>query len=104
MFIVDDVLADMLGEDLVQHVVDRQAEALFVLQQLLHQEGVKVVGVHHVVPATHHHQIRLSSCRDHFVFSPQLYSAIESRELTMRGGLCKNCYNSSQVIRINDLM
>ena len=59
VFVVDDVLPNMLGEDLVQHVVDRQAEALLVLQQLLHQEGVKVVGVHHVVPATHHHQIRL---------------------------------------------
>ena len=50
MFVVDDVLADMLGEDLVEDVVDRQAQALLVLQQLLHQEGVKVVRVHHVVP------------------------------------------------------
>ena len=57
MFIVDDVLADMLGEDLVQHVVDRQAEALLVLQQLLHQEGVKVVGVHHVVPGRQQSQL-----------------------------------------------
>ena len=54
MFVVDDVLADMLGEDLVQHVVHRQAEAGLVLQQLLHQEGVQVVGVHHVVPSTEH--------------------------------------------------
>ena len=56
MFVVDDVLADMLSEDLVQDVVDGQAETLLMLQQLLHQEGVKVVRVHHVVPATQHYQ------------------------------------------------
>ena len=50
VFVVDDVLADMLGEDLVQDVVHRQAQTRLVLQQLLHQEGVKVVRVHHVVP------------------------------------------------------
>ena len=50
MFVVDDVLADVLGEDLVEHVVHRQAQTGLVLQELLNQEGVKVVRVHHVVP------------------------------------------------------
>lgn len=52
VFVVDDVLADMFGEDLVEHIVDREAQTGLVLQQLLNQEGVKVVRVHHVVPAT----------------------------------------------------
>ena len=51
VFVVDDVLADMLGEDLVQDVVHRQARTRLVLQQLLNQKGVKVVRVHYVVPA-----------------------------------------------------
>ena len=68
MFVVDDVLADMLGEDLVEDVVDREAQALLVLQQLLHQEGVKVVRVHHVVPGKQHsqnsHRFRLRRIKD----------------------------------------
>ena len=52
VFVVDDVLADMFGEDLVEHIVDREAQTGLVLQQLLNQKGVKVVRVHHVVPAT----------------------------------------------------
>ena len=51
VFVVDDVLADMFGEDLVEHIVDREAQTGLVLQQLLNQEGVKVVRVHYVVPA-----------------------------------------------------
>ena len=50
VFVVDDVLADMFGEDLVEDIVDREAQTGLVLQQLLDQEGVEVVRVHHVVP------------------------------------------------------
>ena len=49
--LVDDVLAHMLGQDLVEDVVDGEREAGLVLQQLLHQQRVQIVGVHHVVPA-----------------------------------------------------
>ena len=52
MFVVDDVLTDMFGEDLVEHIVDREAQTGLVLQQLLNQKGGKVVRVHYVVPAT----------------------------------------------------
>ena len=41
VLVVDDVLADVLGEDLVEDVVHRQAEAGLVLEQLLHQQGVE---------------------------------------------------------------
>ena len=54
VFVVDDVLADMFGEDLVEDIVDREAQTGLVLQQLLNQEGVEVVRVHHVVPVTGH--------------------------------------------------
>ena len=40
-------------EDLVEHVVDGESEAGLMDQQLLHQEGVEVVGVHHVIPVQH---------------------------------------------------
>ena len=61
VFVVDDVLADMLGEDLVEDVVHRQAQTGLVLEQLLHQEGVEVVGVHHVIPGTEQpHKSQLS--------------------------------------------
>ena len=40
----------MLGEDLVEDVVDGEREAGLILQQLLHQQRVQVVRVHHVVP------------------------------------------------------
>ena len=49
--LVDDVLTHVLGQDLVEDVVDGEREAGLVLQQLLHQQRVQVVGVHHVVPA-----------------------------------------------------
>ena len=55
VFVVDDVLPNMLGEDLVKHIVDRQAQTWLVQQQLLNQEGVKVVRVHHVVPKHREH-------------------------------------------------
>ena len=57
VLVVDDVLADVLGENLVEDVVHRQAEAGLVLEQLLHQEGVEVVGVHHVVPGRQQSQL-----------------------------------------------
>ena len=47
---VHNLLAHVLGEDLVEDVVGGQAEAVLVDEELLHQEGVQVVGVHHVVP------------------------------------------------------
>ena len=50
VLVVDDVLADVLGENLVEDVVHRQAEAGLVLEQLLHQEGVEVVRIHHIIP------------------------------------------------------
>ena len=48
--LVEDVLAHVLGEDLVEDVVDGEGEAGLVLEQLLHQEGVEVVGIHHIIP------------------------------------------------------
>ena len=56
VFVVDDVLSDVLSQDLVEDVVDGQAEAGLVLQELLHQEGVEVVGVHHVIPGRGGHE------------------------------------------------
>ena len=47
------VLHSFTCEDLVEHVVDGESEAGLVDQQLLHQEGVEVVGVHHIIPAHH---------------------------------------------------
>ena len=47
------VLHSFTCEDLVEHVVDGESEAGLVDQQLLHQEGVEVVGVHHVIPVQH---------------------------------------------------
>ena len=40
----------MLGQDLVEDVVDGQREARLVLEQLLHQERVQVVRIDHVIP------------------------------------------------------
>ena len=48
--LVEDVLAHVLGEDLVEDVVDGEGEAGLVLEQLLHQERVEVVGIHHIIP------------------------------------------------------
>ena len=45
-------LAHVLSEDLVEDVVDWQREAGLVLEQLLHQERVQVVRIHHVIPGT----------------------------------------------------
>ena len=50
MFLVENFLSDMFGEDLVEHVVDGQGQARLVHQELLHQQGVEVVRVHHVIP------------------------------------------------------
>ena len=66
--LVDDVLAHVLGQDLVEDVVDGEREAGLVLQQLLHQQRVQIVGVHHVVPAA---QRRVSIIPQRpFLFSP----------------------------------
>lgn len=40
----------MLSEDLVEDIVDGEREAGLVLEQLLHQERVQVVRIHHVIP------------------------------------------------------
>ena len=50
MFLVENFLSDMFGEDLVEHVVHGQGEARLVDQQLLHQEGVQVVRIHNIIP------------------------------------------------------
>ena len=43
-------LAHVLRQDLVEDVVDGEREAGLVLEQLLHQQRVKIVRVHHIVP------------------------------------------------------
>ena len=40
----------MLSEDLVEDVIDGKREAGLVLEQLLNQERVEVVRIHHVIP------------------------------------------------------
>ena len=67
VFVVDDVLTDMFGENLIEHIVDREAQTGLVLQELLNQEGVKVVRVHHVVPATQHYQTQNTLFRVLFI-------------------------------------
>lgn len=46
---VEDLLADVLGEQLVQRVVDGQRQRLAARRQPRRQQRVQVVGGHHVV-------------------------------------------------------
>ena len=50
MFLVEYFLPDMLGEDLVEDVVDGQGQARLVDQELLHQEWVEIVRIHYIIP------------------------------------------------------
>ena len=52
----------MLGQDLVEDVVDGEGETRLVLEQLLHQQRVQVVRIHHIVPEITSY--RLYNCQE----------------------------------------
>ncbi len=49
VFFVEDGLADVLGQDFVEDVVSGDGQGGLSLEQLLNQQGVEVVWIHHVV-------------------------------------------------------
>lgn len=61
---VQDLLADVLGEQLVQRVVHRQRQALAAGAQPRRQQRIQVVRGHHVVLTSVHTQtwLRRADC------------------------------------------
>ena len=55
-------LAHVLSEDLIEDVVDGKRETGLVLEQLLHQERVQVVRIHHVIPEIQRYRFKLWVC------------------------------------------
>ena len=49
MLVKKDRLAHIFCEDLIQNIVGCNRQTAFSLQQLLYQQRVQIVGIHHII-------------------------------------------------------